>query len=133
MPNEPLSPRKVRFTSEFKRNLRHLAKKYRHIKSDVQPVLGQLSGGAAPGDRISGVAYEVYKVRIKNSDASRGKSGGYRSLAQRVEALERAINLKLTPPRQKDWRRVVGMFGDSDRSYAPLRGMTSLAGRASRA
>ncbi len=36
------------------------------------------------------------------------------SLAQRVEALERAINLKLTPPRQKDWRRVVGMFGDSE-------------------
>jgi hypothetical protein len=36
------------------------------------------------------------------------------SLAQRVEALERALTLKLTPRRQKDWRRVVGMFGDSD-------------------
>jgi hypothetical protein len=36
------------------------------------------------------------------------------SLAKRVEALERALNLSLKPPRQKDWRRVVGMFGDSE-------------------
>jgi hypothetical protein len=36
------------------------------------------------------------------------------SLARRVEALERAVNLQLKPVRQKDWRRVVGMFGDSE-------------------
>ena len=36
------------------------------------------------------------------------------SLAKRVEALERAVNLALKPRRQKDWRRVVGMFGDSE-------------------
>lgn len=35
------------------------------------------------------------------------------SLAQRVEALERALNLKPTALRAKDWRWVVGMFGDS--------------------
>jgi hypothetical protein len=31
-----------------------------------------------PGDQVPGVRYEVFKVRAKNSDASRGKSGGYR-------------------------------------------------------
>jgi hypothetical protein len=36
------------------------------------------------------------------------------SLARRVEALERALSFSLKPPRQKDWRRVVGMFGDSE-------------------
>jgi len=36
------------------------------------------------------------------------------SLARRVEALERAVDLKSRPARSKDWRRVVGMFGDSD-------------------
>ncbi len=34
------------------------------------------------------------------------------SLAQRVEALERLV--AQPAPRKKDWRRVVGMFGDSE-------------------
>jgi hypothetical protein len=36
------------------------------------------------------------------------------SLARRVEALERALDLKEGSVRPKDWRRVVGMFGDSE-------------------
>jgi hypothetical protein len=36
------------------------------------------------------------------------------SLARRVEVLERALALKQEHGRSKDWRRVVGMFGDSD-------------------
>jgi hypothetical protein len=36
------------------------------------------------------------------------------SLARRVEALERALDLKPAAVRLKDWRRVVGMFGDSE-------------------
>ena len=32
----------VEFTTEFKRNLRALSKKYRHIRSDIQPVIGQI-------------------------------------------------------------------------------------------
>ena len=34
------------------------------------------------------------------------------ALAKRVEALERALQTR--PARSKDWRRVVGMFGDSE-------------------
>jgi hypothetical protein len=36
------------------------------------------------------------------------------SLARRVEALERVLQLKPFDVRPKDWRRVVGMFGDSE-------------------
>jgi hypothetical protein len=36
------------------------------------------------------------------------------SLARRVEALERALGLKPASVRPTDWRRVVGMFGDSE-------------------
>ncbi len=36
------------------------------------------------------------------------------SLAQRVEALERAIGSPTDSPRPKDWQRVVGMCGDSE-------------------
>jgi mRNA-degrading endonuclease RelE of RelBE toxin-antitoxin system len=73
-------PRDVRFTPEFKRNLRQLAKKYRHIRSDMQPVIDTLVAGELPGDQIPGIGFPVYKVRIRNTDARRGKSGGYRMI-----------------------------------------------------
>lgn len=36
------------------------------------------------------------------------------SLAKRVEALETALAAGQSQPRRKDWRRVIGMFGDSE-------------------
>jgi hypothetical protein len=36
------------------------------------------------------------------------------TLAQRVEALERAMIMRPVAARQKDWRRVKGMFGNSE-------------------
>lgn len=36
------------------------------------------------------------------------------SLARRVEALEAALGAGEAKPRRKDWRRVIGMFGDSE-------------------
>ena len=78
MSSDPTPPLRVTFTPEFKRNLRQLAKRYRHIKTDLQPILDTLASGSKPGDQVPRVRYEVYKVRAKNSDASRGKSGGYR-------------------------------------------------------
>ena len=77
MPNNPEKPEVV-YTPELKRNIRQLAKKYRRIKSDVQPIIEDLTLGRAPGDQIPGVRYDVFKVRAKNSDATKGKSGGYR-------------------------------------------------------
>jgi mRNA-degrading endonuclease RelE of RelBE toxin-antitoxin system len=78
MSSDPTPPVRVTFTPEFKRNLRQLAKRYRRIRTDLQPLLDELAGGGKPGDQIPGVRYEVFKVRARNSDASRGKSGGYR-------------------------------------------------------
>ena len=49
MQNDP--PRiQVEYTLEFKRNLGTLAKKYRHIRSDVQPVIEQIQSGSFIGD-----------------------------------------------------------------------------------
>lgn len=36
------------------------------------------------------------------------------SLAKRVEALEIAVNTRKPNSPGKDWRRVIGMFGDSE-------------------
>ncbi len=57
-----------------------MSRKYRLIKSDVQPVIEQLEHGETPGDQIQRTGYTVFKVRIKNSDLQRGKSGGYRMI-----------------------------------------------------
>lgn len=78
MPNEPPPTVRVEFTLEFKRNLRTLSKKYRHIRSDIEPIIKQLEKGEFVGDRIRGTRHIVFKVRAKNSDISKGKSGGYR-------------------------------------------------------
>ncbi len=68
----------VQFTPEFKRNLRTLAKKYRHIRDDVDPVIEALQAGEILGDQIPGVGYTLFKVPVRNQDSARGKSGGYR-------------------------------------------------------
>jgi len=69
----------IDYTSEFKRHLRGLKRRYRSIQQDLQTLIEDLQSGQVPGDLLSGIdGYTVYKVRIQNSDAKRGKSGGYR-------------------------------------------------------
>lgn len=68
----------IEFTSEFKRNLKSLSKKYRNIRSDVEPVIAQLQKGSLPGDQIPRTGYALFKVRIQNRDTRKGKRGGYR-------------------------------------------------------
>jgi mRNA-degrading endonuclease RelE of RelBE toxin-antitoxin system len=72
----------VEFAPEFKRNLRALARKYRHIRSDVQPIIEQIQSGQFVGDRIPGTSYVVFKVRVKNNDIAKGKTSGYRLIYQ---------------------------------------------------
>jgi len=63
----------VEFTPEFKRNLRALARKYRHIRSDVQPVIEQLEAGEIIGDKVPRVKYAIFKMMVRNSDIRKGK------------------------------------------------------------
>ncbi len=83
----------VEFTSLFKRRLKGLAKKYRQIQADIQPILDQLLLGNLIGNQISGTTYTVYKVRAKNSDAQSGKSGGYRLIYQLVTPKDIVLHL----------------------------------------
>lgn len=76
MSEQPLI--QVETSPTFKRNLRTLAKKYRSIRHDIQPVLEQLQKGELPGDKIPDIGYPVFKLRVRNSDIQKGKSGGYR-------------------------------------------------------
>jgi mRNA-degrading endonuclease RelE of RelBE toxin-antitoxin system len=75
MPGKPVN---ISFTLEFKRNLRALAKKYRSIRSDIQPLIDHLLAGELPGDQVPGVSLTIFKVRLQNSDIQKGKRSGYR-------------------------------------------------------
>jgi mRNA-degrading endonuclease RelE of RelBE toxin-antitoxin system len=44
----------------------------------LKTLVNQLEQGETPGDQIQGTGHSVYKVRLPNTDAQRGKSGGYR-------------------------------------------------------
>ena len=70
----------VEFTVEFKKNLRKLAKKYRHIRSDVQPIISELQDGQTVGNQVAGTGYTIFKARVKNSDLRKGKRAGYRMI-----------------------------------------------------
>jgi len=68
----------IRLTPEFRRRVKKLSKRYRKLQSDLASVLEQLKAGEAPGDQIQGINITVMKVRVKNTDIRKGKSGGYR-------------------------------------------------------
>lgn len=68
----------IQFTDVFKRQVRDLAKRYRKIKLDIQPIFEKLKNGELLGEQIQKTSYTVFKVRVKNSDIQKGKSGGYR-------------------------------------------------------
>ncbi len=76
MQNRTANSVAVRFTPEFKRNLRKLGKKYRHIRSDVQPIIEQIQAGDFIGDQVPRTGYTIFKVRVRNSDIRKGKRSG---------------------------------------------------------
>jgi mRNA-degrading endonuclease RelE of RelBE toxin-antitoxin system len=68
----------IALTPRFKRDLRDLAKRYRSIRTDLQPLIEELQAGETPGDRIARLEYRIFKIRLENSNIQKGKSGGYR-------------------------------------------------------
>ena len=114
MPDNTAKPI-VQFTPEFKRNLRALAKKYRHIRDDVEPVIAELQAGTLPGDQVPGIGYTIFKVRVPNRDRARGKSGGYRIIYYLRNANSIVLVTIYSKTEQADIstaqiRRIVGEF-----------------------
>lgn len=82
-------PVSVEAAPTFRRNIRKLSKKYRSIQNDVQPIVEKLQQGETLGDKIPDIGYSVFKVRVRNRDNQKGKSGGYRLIyyLQTVESI----------------------------------------------
>jgi mRNA-degrading endonuclease RelE of RelBE toxin-antitoxin system len=87
-------PIQIEFTPLFVRFLKHLAKKFRHVRNDLEPLLDQLANGETPGNQIKGTRHTTYKVRVRNTDAQKGISGGYRVIYY-LKAIDRVILLAI--------------------------------------
>lgn len=68
----------IQLTPEFQAKFKALKKRYRNIQADIKPIFEQLENGLVLGDKLPGIDALVVKLRVKNSDTKRGKSGGYR-------------------------------------------------------
>ena len=69
---------RVTTTEAFDRQFKRLARKYRSAEDAVEQLKAQLRQDERPGIAFAGAGYDVYKVRLPNRSASRGKSGGFR-------------------------------------------------------
>ena len=70
----------VLLTKTFQNSLKILKKKYPSVKDDLLTVIHGLENNPSKGVAIQGWDSKVWKVRAANSDATRGKSGGYRAI-----------------------------------------------------
>lgn len=96
---------KVVYADEFFRAARRLQKRYPHVLNDAEALADQLEAGETPGDRLQGLDYKAYKVRLRNRDAKRGKSGGYR-VVYYVETAEQIV--------------IITIYSKSDQSDIPV-------------
>jgi len=71
-------PTLVRDLLNFKKRLGRIERKYPKTINEVDSLIASLAQGERPGQRIPRVSYAVYKVRLPNRAARRGKSGGFR-------------------------------------------------------
>jgi hypothetical protein len=60
--------------------LDRLEAKYPGASDEVLTLVEHLKRGETPGDKIPRVGRNVYKVRLKNPAAKRGKRGGFRAI-----------------------------------------------------
>jgi len=71
-------PATVNLLSKFRRRLKRLRRKYPAVTQEVSKLVTELEDDQRPGVKLSGFGFDLYKVRLPNPSARRGKSGGFR-------------------------------------------------------
>jgi len=85
---------KIVFTSSFEYSIKKLKKRYRHVKNDTHAAIQVLLQTPKLGAVIPG-GFGVRKLRLRNSDLRKGKSGGYRLIYYVRDEPEQTIYLLL--------------------------------------
>lgn len=95
-------PTKVGIPTFFEKEVKKLARKYPLVEREVNSLISQLKDDQRPGDKLQGVGYETYKVRLKNPAAQKGNSGVFRVIDY-VRIAEHVILLTIyTKTQQED-------------------------------
>lgn len=69
----------VVFSQSFRQSVKRLRKRFRHVKDDINLAIKVLLQNPGLGVLIPGGS-AIRKLRVNNSDLTKGKSGGYRLL-----------------------------------------------------
>ena len=91
----------VETSAYFDREFHRLNRKYRNLVSQFVPLVARIGSGGKPGDRVLGTRHEVYKVRLGNPAARRGKSGGFR-VVYFVRAADHIVLIAIYSKTDKD-------------------------------
>jgi len=75
-------PTRVDTSRAFDRESKRLTRKFPSLEAEVDRLTTQLEKDARPGAKMAGLGYQVFKVRLPNRSAQRGKSGGFRAIYQ---------------------------------------------------
>lgn len=71
-------PTKISTHPRFERKVKKLEKRFPDIDDVLEKLFIQLENDERPGDKIPNIGQDVYKVRLGNPSAQKGKSGGFR-------------------------------------------------------
>lgn len=71
-------PAAVNLLQKFRRRLKRLRRKYPAVTVEVSKLVTELENDKRPGFKLAGFGFDLYKVRLPNPSAQRGKSGGFR-------------------------------------------------------
>ncbi|MBZ0321375.1 MAG: type II toxin-antitoxin system RelE/ParE family toxin [Anaerolineae bacterium] len=110
---------KVDYAARFEGELRRLRRKYKGMTDELAGLVALLKDDERPGDKIPQVGYDVYKVRLKNPSAGKGKSGGFRviyyvRLADAVVLLTIYSKTQQTDIAIAEIRRVIEEYIEAD-------------------
>ncbi len=87
-------PTKISSHPRFERKVKKLEKRFPDIDDVLESLLIQLENDERPGDKIPNIGQDVYKVRLANPSAQKGKSGGFRIIYY-VRLVDRVVLLTI--------------------------------------
>ena len=76
----------------FEKDVKRLAKKYNKIACDLRELSDTLNGNPKAGIALSS---NLYKLRVKNSSISSGKSGGFRVIYYYIDEQNNIYLMKI--------------------------------------
>ena len=67
-------------TPDFEKDVKQLKRRFRRIGEDIRALLTEMENSEYRGVPMSGYGKALYKVRLTNRSARRGKIGGFRAI-----------------------------------------------------